>query len=68
MDTCLHRAEPDSYRDHGWDRVGLCAKCGQQIRSFYVDDEEDRRGGWTRWKAVPFVIQEEQELSWSVSV
>lgn len=68
MDACRHRRlVPGSVKEEWDDRTGHCADCTQEVRSFYVDDEDDRRGGWSRWKAVQFVIEEEQEITWSAS-
>lgn len=68
MDTCRHRRlVPGSVTENYGDRTGRCADCTQTVHSWYMDDEDDRRGGWTRWKPGQFIIEEEQELAWSVS-
>jgi hypothetical protein len=68
MDACRHRRlVPGSVKEEYDDRTGRCADCHQEVRSFYIDDEDDRRGGWSSWSAKPFIIEEEQELTWSVN-
>lgn len=66
MDTCSHRRMVvGSAEEIGPDdRAATCAMCGCRVVSFWIDGDEDRTGGWSRWKLAPLIIEEEQE-PWS---
>lgn len=72
MDECLHTSVRRTSKTltlgmvgYYQDRIGICNNCGQHIRQFWVDGDEDRRGRWSKWAVPTFVIEEEQELTWN---
>ena len=48
---CVHNVPPPSAHSDGR-RYGKCGACGLWVESFFVDDDEDRRGFWTGWRVV----------------
>ena len=71
MDACRHplMVRGSVVVSHsGDDRTATCAHCNLPVTSFWVDADDDRTAGWSRWKAAQYVINEEQEITWSALV
>lgn len=51
-----HQGSIKVYKDES--QSAVCKKCRHPIRRFWVDDDDDRRGGWSTWTALRYVIEE----------
>lgn len=58
--TGLHREKGEiHYGEHDAEtQYSRCGKCDQPIERWWIDAEEDRIGGWSKWAARQYVIQE----------
>ena len=56
MGFSTHRPIADSILSENNDRFATCEKCGLDISSYWVDDE-DRLSGWSSWRATSGLCQ-----------
>jgi hypothetical protein len=58
-DPCAHKVNRPTIGDTYDVAYGICRTCNRRVTRFWIEAEDDRVSGWSRWKLETVTINED---------